>query len=254
MKEWNRQMSIRFDHIYTMDKGHKFMKKLEKAGFTLAKMVVEHPGKHICRFIYIKKLGLTGKQYMEFVHVGKGGIDYGNPGLSLASDLPLLNFDKKLKSQGIKTDFSHKNYEWKKDSVSKLPGWNFVSFPKHKSKIFTWITEYEYSAKRHKKRPFLKNKNGINEVVGITTTLSSADIKLFSKLFGKPKNGMFLVKGFEVHFIKAKESTILDLIFEVKDLKKYINKFEWDELTTSHGRPAVRIKNNTKNMWNVVIR
>lgn len=247
-------MIINFDHIYTMDHNHKFMKKLEMAGFTLAKHMVEHPGKHMCRFIMISEK--PARQYMEFVHVGKGGVNYGNPGLSLGTETSLEKFNQVLKRKGLKTSFSHKNYDWKKDSESRLPGWNFITFPNHKTNVFTWLTEYEFSAKRKKnQKPVPKHKNMVKSFVGISAELIAADIKLFQKMFGSPKHNVFeLKRGFEIQFAKAKKSKILDVIFEVPDLKKYITKFKWDELTISDGAPAVRIKNDTKNMWSVVIR
>lgn len=247
-------MSLRFDHIYTMDINHKFMKKLEQAGFTLAKHTVEHPGKHFCRFIMIKKIGADGKQYLEFVHIGKGGVDWGKAGLSLASDSSLKKVDSKLKNKGLTTKFLHKNYDWKKDSVSQLPGWNFVTFPNHKSEIYTWITEYERSPQR-KPTKIPKHKNRVEYFVGLNAELSASDIKFFTTLFGRPKNGVFAMNyGFEMRFIKSKKSRIKDVVFEVSDLKKYIQTFKWDELTVYGEKPAVRIKNDNKNMWSVLLR
>lgn len=192
---------------------------------------------------------------MEFVHVGKGGVKVTKPGLSLGSKSSLEKFNKTLMSKGLKTNFIHKNYEWKKDSTSRLPGWNFITFPKHKSDIYTWLTEYEASSKRKNKKQLPKHKNNIQRFVGLTAELGLQDLKLLTTMFGLPKHNVFKLKdGFEIHFTKAKKSRILDVIFEVPDLKKYITKFKWDELTVSHGAPGVRINNNTKNMWNVIIR
>lgn len=42
---------IYLDHSYTIDQNFKFHKKLEKLGFILDKVMVEHPGKAYCKFI-----------------------------------------------------------------------------------------------------------------------------------------------------------------------------------------------------------
>lgn len=248
-------MKIRFDHSYSVDRGFAFRKKLGRAGFSLGDHMVEHPGKHFCRFIAMPISKKSGRQYLEFVHVGKGGKDYGIPGLSLGALEPLEPFAKKLKSKKVAAQFSHKNYEWKKNNKDRLPGWNFITFPKSKSKIFTWLTEYEYSKKR--KDRLTKNANHPNKVfriVAIDVAFDNQDVRLVSKLCGKPKNNQFVLDcGVPLTFSKEKESKIKAIVFATKDLKRFVQKFEWDELTTYNGQPAVRIYNPDKRMWDVLI-
>ena len=246
-------MKIRFDHIYTVDYKFTFFKKLKKVGFILEDKMVEHPGKHFCRFIRINKFNKTGKQYLEFVHIGKNGASWNKPGLSLAADKSLKQLHLKLKNKKVKSEFTHKNYDWKINSVDRLPGWNLLTFPKHQSQIYFWLTEYEPS-KNRKKYIVPKHKNGVNSVWGIIADLSSADIKLFTRLIGKSKNNIFQLScGFKINFKLAKVSRINTLVLNTKALSKANRTFKFDDLTIFDGRPALHIKNPTKGMWDLLV-
>jgi hypothetical protein len=248
-------MKLKFDHSFTSDQNHRFRNKLEKAGFKLEKHMVEHPGKHFCKFIYISVTKKAGYQYLEFIHTGKGGKDYGIPGVSLGAQEPLEPYSKKLKAKKIEVKLVHKNYDWKKNDKDRLPGWNFLDFPKHKSKIFTWLTEYE---KRKKRKSFKKtgfnHPNQVYKMVGLEAIFDTNDEALYSKMCGKPsKNEFILACGTNLSYQKGKKSRVSTIVLATKDLNKLVKKFKWDELTTYKGKPGVLIKNPDKRMWDVVI-
>jgi hypothetical protein len=248
-------MKTRFDHSYTPDKNFKFRTKLGKAGFYLGDRMVEHPGKAFCKFIFFPATKKSGKQYIEFIHVGKGGAGHARAGMSLGSLNPLEAFAQKLNTKNLKALFQHKNYEWKKNSKDSLPGWNFVFFPKHKSKIFTWLTEYEYSEKRKSlKGKDATHPNQVYKILALELDLNTVDLNLYTHLCGKPKKNEFLLNcGTPLKFTKAKNTRFRRIILATKDLKKLVKKFDWDELTNYEGSPGVLIKNPNPKLWDIVI-
>ncbi|MBC7540552.1 MAG: hypothetical protein H7281_17135 [Bacteriovorax sp.] len=134
---------IFLDHSYTNDDKHSFLKKLEKYGFKLSENEVEHPVKQFCRFIAFTGNPLRSYQYLEFVNVKKNGEACSVPGVSFGYTKGLKNYFNKIKNK-VAAKFEHKNYKWKEDSVSDLPGWNFVTFDKVKLKgIFPWFTIHQ---------------------------------------------------------------------------------------------------------------
>ncbi len=245
-------MKLRFDHTYSADQNFKFLKKLGEAGFILDKRKVEHPGKSFCKFI-ILPLVKNKKQYLEFVHVGKGG-EKVKAGFSLSAVKKLASMAKKL-NQKIPTHYHHKNYDWKKNSKARLPGWNFIMFPKHKSKIFTWITEYEPNKNRKNQKVEDSNHpNGVYRIVEFNMHLSPADIKLFKNLFGSPSGNQFcLPEGRIINFSRSKTSRMVSIVMATKNLKMLVQNYRWDRLVAYNGRPAVLIKNPNLKMWDVVI-
>ncbi|RYZ79509.1 MAG: hypothetical protein EOP04_27600, partial [Proteobacteria bacterium] len=227
-------MKFRFDHLYTMDKNFVFRKKLKKAGFHLNDYFVEHPGKAFCRFVYIPTPAKAGRiKYLEFIHIGKGGEHRGIAGISFSSltSLDQVAEDKKMKKLGL--EFTHKNYAWKENSQERLPGWNFIRFPKHKSKIYTWLTEYEmFGIKKLKKRPEIVHANKVSRLVSIECDFSPKDEALYESLLGRPQNSQFHFEcGTPLNFKRASKSQVKSVIFATSDLKSMIKKIEWDELT-----------------------
>lgn len=248
-------MKLRFDHSYTTDQKFRFRRKLHAAGFDINDYEVEHPGKAFCRFIYLPRTKNAGFQYLEFIHFGKGGKVSAVPGISLGALQALEPFAKKLKAKGIAADFAHKNYDWKNNNLDRLPGWNFVSFPKHKSKIYTWLTEYEKSPARAKRqRKKVRHPNQVYKIVEIEAVLGKADQVFFSKLIGPAKGGQFSLScGTPLTFVAGSASRIRHIVLATKDLSALVKKFRWDTLTVHRGRPAVLIKNPNRKMWDVVI-
>ncbi len=249
-------MKMYYDHCYSVDMHHKFHAKLENVGFQLNPVMTEHPGKYFCKFISLPDTKRTGRQYLEFIHLGNGNIqDEPNPGLSLRTATPLKKMAKKLGKQKIKTTYAHKNYDWKKNEVDILPGWNFVTFPKHQSGIYTWLTEYEKGRRRrNKSTKTLKHPNKVYRLVCLDAELEQKDILLFTKFFGAPKNGHYKMACQNViRFTKARKSKLKSVVLATSDLSRLVRKFQWDELVSFDGKPGVLIINPNPGMWNLVI-
>lgn len=248
-------MKLRFDHSYTADQNFRFMKKLGKSGFLLRDYKVEHPGKRLCKFIMFPRIGTARMQYLEFIHCGKGGKKVLKPGLSFTCQQPVEPFANKLRSSKLTAAFEHRNYDWKSNSSDRLPGWNFVRFPKVKSKIYTWLTEYEfikYTGKFNK--PPVDHPNQVYKFVAIEAVFNKEDVYLYTKLCGKPRHGEFRLScGTPLRFQKGEKSRINSYVLATKDLKRFVKKFPWDELTTYQGKPALRIANPDRKMWDVLI-
>lgn len=243
---------IFLDHSYTNDNNHKFLKKLEKHGFKLSESEVEHPGKQFCRFIAFSGNPLRSYQYLEFVNVKKGGQECKKPGVSFGSTKGLKKYYNKIKTK-IKAEFEHKNYEWKIDNESILPGWNFVTFDKSMPEgIYPWFTEYEKSAKRKKRRKVI-HPNGVQKISSFHFDLTDSGIKFFEVILGiKIKKSIRLSCGTEFYFNKAKTNKLKTIHLECKSLKKLKNNFPYDEEMEFLGKDAVRIK-NPNSMWDIVI-
>ncbi len=246
-------MKIRFDHMYTMDQNFKFREKLQHAGFRLRDYEVEHPGQFFCRFIQFSEMD-GRKQYLEFIHIGRGGLKWKIPGLSLTSDKSLEALAKKLEKK-VPLEFEHKNYEWKKNDKDRLPGWNFAYFRKHSSQIFIWLTEYEAWKKRKKaKAKDSRHPNGAYKIVELNMSLAPRELALLTLLLGKPQKDVFqLPDGRLLRFKKAKRSRIDSVVIATKSLKKMVQNFEWDSLVTHQGKPGVLICNPNTKMWDVIL-
>lgn len=240
------------DHTFTKDEKHQFLKKLEKSGFRLAENEVVHPGKVFCRFIYF--IGNTPRtyQYLEFVHIGKGGEECSKPGISFGYRKGLKSYYDKLKRK-FNVRYSHKNYEWKKDSKRILPGWNFVTFKNLKIKgFFPWITEYEKSKAKQAKKKIL-HPNGVKKIVGLHFDINAAGKRFFEDFFGKKiKDSITLSCGTTFYFNKAKSNKLNTVHLECKNLNTFKKKFPYDEAIQFLGKEAVVIK-NPSGMWDINI-
>ena len=245
---------INFDHCYTEDMGHKFLKTLERAGFTLSEHQVEHPGKHFCRFIMFN-LGKEGKGYLEFVNVGKGGQRIDKPGLSLNySGLLKKYFNIVKRRKGVEAKYIHKNYQWKKDSKSRLPGWNFITFSKPQFKnLYTWFTEYEPRSER-KRLAVVPHPNTALRVAGLELSVRTQDRPKIETIFGRKFDSDNINLGGINLFIQSARSTKLTtIIIECKSLKKFL-KYAGDKAQiTWRGKKAAMIKNPDRRMWNIIV-
>ncbi len=245
---------INFDHCYTEDMGHKFFKTLECAGFTLSEHQVEHSGKNFCRFIMFNH-GKTEKVYLEFVNVGKGGKRMDKPGLSLnCSGLLKKHFNIVKRQKGVAAKYIHKNYQWKKDSKSRLPGWNFITFSKPQFKnLYTWFTEYDLRSER-KQLAVLPHPNTAFRVAGLELLLRGQDRPKMETIFGRKFDSENINLGGIHLFIQPARSTKLtNIIIECKNLKSFIKYAGDKSQTTWRGKKAAVIKNPDRRMWNIVV-
>ena len=245
--------AINFDHSYTEDMGHKLLKTLEKAGFVLAENEVEHPGKHFCRFIMFKHG--AGRNCLEFVHIGKGGKRINKPGVSLRYEGPLKEYFESIKKQvGIKAKYIHKNYDWKKDSKSALPGWNFVTFPRPAFRnVYPWFTEYEPrpGKKRTLPRP---HPNTAQSIAGMELVVRGADRPKLEKIFGRVFRHKDVSLGdFNLYINSGSSTRISALVIKCKNLARFKKVAKTGDNVLWRGQNAVIIKNPVPRMWNIVV-
>lgn len=247
-------MKTRFDHSFAADQNFKFRNKLGKAGFHLSDHEVEHPGKHFCRFIPFLQKSIAGYQYLEFIHTGKGGNFENLPGISFGALSSLKKFDMQLKRSGLKSEFVHKNYNWKENSTDTLPGWNFVTF-KRKMTVYTWMTEYEpLDNGKPGKRKQVRHTNGAHKIVAFDFTMTKEDLKFYAMILGKPKNESFTLEcGTKIHFKIGKKTKIDRIVIATKDLNNFIKKYPWDDITSWQNQPAAAIKNPNPKMWDLLL-
>lgn len=249
---------INLDHCYTQDKNHKFFKSLEKMGFRLQPGHVEHPGKAICTFIALQSNNKRERFYLEFVHIGKGGVPESAPGLSFNFKTNLESFSNNLSKKLGKTNkvlFGHKNYDWLKNSEDRLPGWNFLNFKKQPIKnIFTWFTEYEPRTKAKIQLKPKAHPNSVYSVHGIELVLTEKSKINLEKIFGKKLKPVNVMPDDSILYIEnGKKDFFKSIILNCKSLKKAkvkIKKFEEVEFV---GHEAVRVRNRDGSMWNLII-
>lgn len=244
---------IGFDHSYTEDMGHKFLKALGKAGFVLAENQVEHPGKQFCRFIMFRHG--PGRNYLEFVHVGKGGERVDKPGVSLHYAGPLKKYFESIKKRkGLKAKYIHKNYEWKRDSKSALPGWNFVTFSRPAFKnIYPWFTEYELRPGKKRVLP-QPHPNTAQYVAGIELEVRDTDRSKLGEIFGKDlRRGNASIGDFQLYLNPGDSTRISALVIKCKNLNLFMRKAKIGTKVLWNGQNAVLIKNPARGtMWNIV--
>jgi hypothetical protein len=247
---------INLDHCYNEDKNFKLFKLLGKSGFVLEPQMVEHPGKAFCKFIALQSGNSRKNFYLEFVHIGKGGIEEKTPGLSFSYLSNLEALHKKLKSI-VKTSFNHKNYDWKKNSEDHLPGWNMLNFNRKPIRnIFTWFTEYEhYENKKPKKKP-KAHPNTVYSVHGIKLKLTSKsktnlEMILHKKLSKKNK----LSDGSYLYIEDSEKDHFESIILNCKSLKKFHSFFNDQTISLFGDKPAIVIPSYSKNkkMWNLTV-
>lgn len=244
---------INFDHSYSEDIGHRFYKSLGRAGFVLSEHQMEHPGKHFCRFIMFNRSG--GRlSYLEFVNVGRGGKRVTKPGISLRCSGALKKYFYGIKKQkGIKAGYTHKNYDWKKDNKSRLPGWNFLTFKRPQFKnLFPWFTEYEARPGR-KRVPPPSHPNTAQAICGIALSVRGADRPKLEKIFGKSlKNNEVRVGGISLFLEPGRSTKVTALIIKCKDLKRFMKFAKIRSVSLWQGKDAALIKNPTRGMWDVI--
>jgi hypothetical protein len=243
---------IFFDHTYTADQNFKFLKKLEKCGFKLLDQKVEHPGKAFCRFIALNGNTSRGYHYLEFVHIGVGGEKFNDIGLALGHRKGLKFFYNKIKNK-FNVSFEHKNYKWKEDNDSYLPGWNYITFQKVTWRgIKTWFNEFEPNGKPRKIKK-VSHPNGVQKVASLHFVLNKSGFEFFEKVLGKKiKDYVTLSCGTEFYFSKGKTNTLWIVHLHCKSLQKLKSKFFFDDELIFLDINAVIIK-NPSNMWDIVI-
>lgn len=247
---------IFFDHVYTGDHGFRFLKKLEKFGFTLVPTTTEHPGRHFCRFIKFPAPETTRKaQYLEFVwgkarRVRHGGYCFGSSG-------KLERYQKKLERDGrYKSKLQHKNYDWKKDNKSRLPGWNFLTFQKlGLPGVNPWFTEYE-PRPGQKPLPPPRHKNGAKRIHAFVFEVNPKGERFFAYILGRRILGeKARLGGVTLYFRKGKRTRIEAVAVEMRSLPAFLKRYgaKADGEGEFFGRRAVRIENPDRSLWDLIL-
>ena len=246
-----------FDHCYTDDKNHKFLKNLKKRGFTVQNDEVEHPQKHFCRFIPFKPKKGEGKQYLEFVNAKDQQHPIKAPGISFGYKTNLEKLYKRLtKTSSIAKYFIHKNYFWKKGSKSRLPGWNFLGFKNTGIRnIHLWMTEYEPledKTLQKRRNKIIHHKNSVEQIIGFELDISERGALFFSKLLGrkvkklqKIDNGVLVLMNFK------KVNKFRAIVLKCKCLETFIKVARPDEVINYRGVKAAKII-NPSGMWDMI--
>lgn len=246
---------LQFDHTFTPDQNHRFLRRLEKLGFTRNQKHAEHPGA-LCRFIMFRRPGQKRGRYLEFVHnTQRGKPAYKWPGLSLKSPGGLEQLFRRLaKKKALRVGFQHRNYDWKKNEKDRLPGWNFVTFGATPKSCEVWLTEYE-TAKGRKPSPPVKHKNGAIDVVAVEFDVSVKDRRFFENLLqAKIGNRLMLPCGTAIHFHRAKRTREKSVVISVKDLNFVNRRYGKDlELAAFDGQPALRVRNPVRTAWDLLL-
>ncbi len=205
---------MRFDHCYQVNPKAGIFHSLKDRGFNLDDHIVEHPGGMLCRFIRFKnrmpndqkhdqKHDQRPYQYLEFVEVtdtaqllatypkGTHEAEILEPGFSLISHENLASvYESQREPLNLfEPKFEHKNYDWKNDDKSPLPGWNYLTFDKPLLPgVHVWCTEYEPRPSRSLAENDLIHPNSVETIFGFiwtipfeaaqaVATFTSADIK-----------------------------------------------------------------------------
>lgn len=189
-------MKVSFDHCYQSTFSIQDYHQLQKRGFEIDDYVVEHPGKIFCRFLRFNKQAGADQpterfQYLEFVEVTDLSALKATyttevsdqvalrPGFSLRCDenLKALYDVANQKLPELKPEYIHKNYRWKEDSTSALPGWNFLSFDLPVVKdTYVWWTEYEPDSKRPQLKVY-SHPNSVDQFHGFYWDLPLSELK-----------------------------------------------------------------------------
>lgn len=211
-------MRIGFDHIYQSTSSEQVYLDLGGRGFQLDDRCVEHPGATFCRFLKLNSrdpvpMGM-GYQYLEFAELRDiselralrpeaSEDELWGPGLSLNADHGLEGLHEQLclSVPELEPATAHKNYAWKTDNKSRLPGWNFLYFKKPLLKdINLWCTEYEPSPDRPVHQGRFQHPNSAESIHAIILSEPAQNLASIAKITGSALEARFtLDDGVEVY-------------------------------------------------------
>lgn len=234
---------IYFDHCYTIDTNHTFLKSLQRLGFNLGADSVEHPNAN-CRF-----LGFESNQYLEFVHNTEKLENI--PGFSFGYSEDLKKLEQKL-SNRISCMYKHRSQDGSKS------GWNFLFFKNIGIRTFIpWFTEYEQSlTKKSKRKLQIKHPNGVTKILAHEFTINDKGKDFFQTILNlKIKSSIKLQCGTTLYFERGRTNYHSKVILECKSfplLKRYMPK---KKTSLFQGKKSIFIPNlnNNKRMWDLYI-
>ena len=241
---------LHFDHCYTSDPKHRFLNKLKRLGFEEVAKPVQHPGGSYCRFITFRGGNPMGRMYLEFVH--RAPEPCYRPGLSFGytGDLQKLKSSRRINSKLI-----HRNYDWhKRPKRERRPGWNFLLFSKCKFRtIHFWITQYEPTAERNRrKRPAIK-VNGVSGVSGFDLQLNKHGLKFLESLLQrKISNSVRLACGTTLWVRPGSVNRVRAVVMKTGNVRKWAKEVGVRDLVMFRNKTAARIANPTPRMWDLL--
>ena len=282
------KLRFSLDHVVNKGETDPEFFKLQDLGFTLFDRFVDHPGPVRCRFINLNS-GINGvRRFIEFCHItdkekfmanlaaeGKVYPDAIAPSVAVQINGQLERYYNAIEPNFRDNDikFQHRNYNWKEDNVSRLPGWNHVWFDKPLSKNFPiFMSEREPTEKwlkkktsfyRKKRSPFLTHKNSVNGLIGIVLADMESQ-KLESFLHSERKdNRISLHDGSYFWFeagarpelrtlLQKKKFPIKAVVLSADSLETFRKIAKPDHETDFFGEDAALIK-LPDSMWDIIV-
>lgn len=244
--------NLEFDHCYTTDRDHEFLGRLAKAGFTLDPSIVEHPGRHVCRFILFSPPQLKTRQYLEFI---SKPVRQGNkPGLSFrCADRLEDRFKAIRRDRFLKPTFEHRNYSWKTTGkkVREL-GWNFIHFRRKISAAEVWLTEYERAGRkktRLKSRP--RHANGAISIIGLIFEVTASGRLYFESILRRKVEGALrLPCGTELILEHARTTRFRGVLIKSANFRRFCSLAKPDEIALIGSRMTATLK-NPSGAWDI---
>jgi hypothetical protein len=247
-------MKLKYDHAYTPDQAHRFLKQLKKMGFKPSENTVEHHGKHFCHFILFRDSMKVVPVYLEFIHVGRGGKKVGHSGLSLRAVGSLEKASKEIFRSGLKGKLVHKNYDWKAGGRDRRPGWNFLNFKNVGfRKLYPWITEYEVNPNyRGRRMPTQRHPNGVRRLLALEIEIDAKGARFFERLLGrKVDQPLRLPGGQKIYFTRGKQTRLRAIVLEADSTRRF-KQFKLQMNSEWRGRRACSIENPSGH-WNLLL-
>lgn len=154
----------------------------------------------------------------------------------------------------FRSKFLHKNYDWKKDNVTRLPGWNFVTFSSlGLPSLYTWLTEYEPSPKRKKSRA-PRHPNGASRIQGFVLELNPKGERFLSYLVGKKLGASTkLAGGVTLYISRGKRTRLTAVVVKCASVSRFVKKYGSDAEGEFLGKPCARLKNPDSRMWDLLL-
>lgn len=248
-----RLAALAFDHCYTTDRDHKFLKRLSKAGFDLHPSIVEHPGRHVCRFILFAPPRAKARKYLEFI--SKPVRQSDKPGLSFSCAGRLEErFHAIRRDHFLRPTFEHRNYNWKTTGkkVRDL-GWNFIHFGRKISAAEIWLTEYERSAKKPRSKSPSRHKNGALGIIGLIFGATTSGRRYFEKILRRRIDGTLLLPcGTELILEPAASTKFRGVLIKASNFRRFCDLAKPDEISSRGGRMTAVIK-NPAGSWDILV-
>lgn len=276
-----KKVTTYFDHCYQKISSSEEYFNLKSHGFEVSDRFVEHEGQQICRFIKFPKRdqssSSTAYQYIEFAEILdvaalKKNYDAGTssdllwePGLSLGFNGGLKDFFQTQSElmQKLDAELTHKNYVWKEDSTSNLPGWNFLTFKKPVfDGIYIWGTEYEKIPGKGPATPPEIHPNTVDHFHGfvwnadITNTLNLATLCDSAEsrdeiLFGDNIKIHFADLKLNPHFAD-KTQPFWAVVFSCRNWETFLNIGKPHQIFEWKGKNVGQIKLGPKG-WDILV-